>query len=136
MEIDGTTDEVDGYAVDSSKSKGLKPDAIGTLVNVVVTTARFDLMIQFYSHRLGLQVIYRDETSCFFKTGRTNLVLVRSRARAGKRAERVCLDFGVPSVAATGDLLKAGGLILETDRPEMIQFRDPDGNLIEIVPGG
>lgn len=93
-------------------------------------------MIEFYSAQLGLEAFHRDETSCFFRTGRTNLVLVRSKARPGRRTERVCLDFGVTSVAAASERLKRSGLKLEQDSPDLIEFRDPDGNLIEIVRGG
>lgn len=102
---------------------------------MVITTARFDQMIEFYGSGLGLESFYSDATSCFFKAGGANVVLVRLGADPAEPVERVCLDFSVASVADSAERLRQAGLEIESEREEIVQIRDPDGNLIEFVHG-
>jgi catechol-2,3-dioxygenase len=111
------------------------PQPIGRLANVVVSTTRFKEMREFYETVIGLSPFYQDPTSCFYKAGAVNLVLVRLKGHARRPMEKVCLDFGVPSVEATANRLEGLKVRIESNTKTLIKFRDPDGNLIEIVKG-
>ncbi len=62
-------------------------------------------------------------------------MLVRSQAELTDQEEKVCLDFSVDSVSEAAPRLKAAGLSLELEEADLLQVRDPDGNLVEFVHG-
>lgn len=103
------------------------------VVNVVITSRKFDQTVKFYGETIGLRSFYQDQTSTFFSGGGVNVVIVRAKGKT--KGSQVCLDLATPDVDKARKALLARGVKFEADTPKLVSFRDPDGNLIEVVRG-
>jgi predicted enzyme related to lactoylglutathione lyase len=106
---------------------------------VMLGAADLEQSVRFYSETLGLQATARFEEFAFFNTGAVTIALSGELARRGEAAGEQCeFVFGVESVTAEYERLKAGGVVfINAPRPVnaenwAVNFRDPGGHLLSL----
>lgn len=123
------------------------------LVSVRLLVSDFDTCFRFYRDVMKLEATWGAEGEGYasFKTEESSLLELFPRAEMAAIVgtvnlpsqvtgqDRVVISFSVPDVDATVEELRANdvGILVEpTDRPDWgvraAQFRDPDGNLVEL----
>ena len=105
------------------------------LRRVILFTQNLEVMTAFYRDVLGLAVTAREAGWVDFAAGGCALALHAGTSEVGKRPPK--LVFYAADVAATRETLTARGLkgagtVKSAGRFEMCDYRDPDGNRLQI----
>lgn len=105
------------------------------LRRVIVFTSRLPEMEQFYRHVLGLEVPRREEGWVEFAAGGCRLALHAGSSKVGSRAPKLAF-FAADVAGARATLLKQGlaqaGDVKSSTHFDMCDFKDPDGNRLQV----
>lgn len=124
------------------------PLELACLDGLVITVADLDRSMRFYQRVLGMQLLHCGSSRATLGFGRQRLTLTCAGADNGSRpavpvpgSQHLRLLSDLPMVDVVTHLLSFDVAIEETpsrrhtgrERVEALSFRDPDGNLIEIL---
>lgn len=98
------------------------------LDHVAVVVSDIAASAAWYRENLGAEVLYADETWGFLRLGQGKLALVMAHQHPPHTAVRVDAERLASLAAAHGSAIDA-----HRDGTRGFYFRDPDGNVIEII---
>lgn len=105
------------------------------LRRVILFSSRLAEMTAFYRDVMGLAVTGQEEGWVDFNAGGCALALHAGKATVGSRPPKIVFYAG-DVAKARAELVKRGlisaGAVQSSDRFDMCDFQDPDGNRIQI----
>lgn len=103
---------------------------------IILYVTRYEACIDFYQHKLGLDILFANEVLTCFAFGASYLMVEKDDEYflQGGDGERIksCLRMNVPNVKALADQLSQKGVevnYIEADWGTVAKFFDPEGNL-------
>mgnify|MGYP001546190511 CR=1 FL=1 len=105
------------------------------LRRVIVFTAQLSEMEHFYRNVIGLEVTRREDGWVEFAAGACSLALHAGPSKVGSRSPKLVF-FAADVAGARATLLKQGlaraGQVKSTAHFDMCDFKDPDGNRLQV----